>query len=164
MKETEQILTIKETEQLCRLYMECKLSLLEESELLYILTTLPYSTPLIDEVKVIMGVQIKDIKPISKISTKKKWWNKSGLYQIAASISIFVLSIAFVSNYDTTIKEDSNFSIAYANGIRVSQDEAEILNEADMKKADAFMARIAELENQEQNKLNSFNKLNSKKQ
>lgn len=164
MKETEQILTIKETEQLCRLYMECKLSLLEESELLYILTTLPYSTPLIDEVKVIMGVQIKDIKPISKISTKKKWWNKSGLYQIAASISIFVLSIAFVSNYDTTIKDDSNFSIAYANGIRVSQDEAEILNEADMKKADAFMARIAELENQEQNKLNSFNTLNSKKQ
>lgn len=164
MKETEQILTIKETEQLCRLYMECKLSLLEESELLYILTTLPYSTPLIDEVKVIMGVQIKDIKPISKISTKKKWWNKSGLYQIAASISIFVLSIAFVSNYDTTIKEDSNFSIAYANGIRVSQDEAEILTEADMKKADAFMARIAELENQEQNKLNSFNTLNSKKQ
>lgn len=164
MKETEQILTIKETEQLCRLYMECKLSLLEESELLYILTTLPYSTQLIDEVKVIMGVQIKDIKPISKISTKKKWWNKSGLYQIAASISIFVLSIAFVSNYDTTIKDDSNFSIAYANGIRVSQDEAEILTEADMKKADAFMARIAELENQEQNKLNSFNTLNSKKQ
>lgn len=164
MKETEQILTIKEVEQLCRLYLECKLSLLEESELLYILTALPYSTPLIDEVKVIMGLQIEDAKTKLKIPPKKKWWNKAELYQIAASISIFVLSIAFVSNPDTTIKDNSDFCIAYANGIRVSQDEAEILTEADMKKADAFMARIAELENQEQNKLNAFNTLKSIKQ
>ena len=33
MKDLDHILTLQETEELCRLYMECQLSVLEEKEL-----------------------------------------------------------------------------------------------------------------------------------
>lgn len=44
-KEHETTLTMQETEQLCRLYMECRLSVLEETELCYLLQKLPYTSP-----------------------------------------------------------------------------------------------------------------------
>ena len=51
MKDNDQILNLQETEELCRLYLECQLSVLEERELQYILGKLDYSSPLIDEAR-----------------------------------------------------------------------------------------------------------------
>lgn len=58
MKEHDVKLTLQETEQLCRLYMDCRLTVLEETELQYVLGRIPYSSPCIDEVRMLMGVSM----------------------------------------------------------------------------------------------------------
>ncbi len=58
MKEHDVTLTLHETEQLCRLYMDCQLTVLEETELQYVLGKMPYSSPCIDEVRTLMGAPI----------------------------------------------------------------------------------------------------------
>lgn len=68
MKEHDVKLTLQETEQLCRLYMDCRLTVLEETELQYVLGKMPYSSPCIDEVRMLMGVSI----PQKDINTSKK--------------------------------------------------------------------------------------------
>lgn len=49
-------LTIEEIEALCRLYNECRLSVLEETELEYVLHCTTLSTDLINETKSLMGI------------------------------------------------------------------------------------------------------------
>ena len=56
--EKDKYLNIDETEQLCRLYMECNLTRLEEAELQYVLEFLPYSTPIIEEVRTLMNISL----------------------------------------------------------------------------------------------------------
>lgn len=70
MKEQDIKLTLQETEQLCRLYMDCRLSVLEETELQYVLGKLPYSSPCIDEVRMLMGHQISQ-KALKSTKIKK---------------------------------------------------------------------------------------------
>ena len=47
MKEHDDILTFDETERLCRMYLECGLSVLEEAELKYLLGNVSYSSEII---------------------------------------------------------------------------------------------------------------------
>lgn len=67
MKEHDVKLTLQETEQLCRLYMDCKLTVLEETELQYVLGKMPYSSPCIDEARMLMGVSL----PTKALKTSK---------------------------------------------------------------------------------------------
>ena len=55
MKGKDDILTLQETERLCRLYMDCRLTVLEETELEYVLGHMPYRSALIDDVRRVMG-------------------------------------------------------------------------------------------------------------
>lgn len=153
MKEQDVKLTLQETEQLCRLYMDCKLSVLEETELQYVLGKLPYSSPCIDEVRMLIGLTVsKETSKSSKI--KYGFWRSRSAISIAAFFTILlVIGIALFRNQ--SLKGQSMY-IAYADGHKVSQEQAIRQIEADMKTAEKFLNHIEELESQEQRMVDNF--------
>ena len=156
MKEQEVKLTLQETEQLCRLYMDCRLTVLEETELQYVLGKLHYSSPCIDEVRMLMGLTVK---PSSNKSTQKYFSlirNRTAL-SIAASFTVLIIAAVALFN-NKAIKEPvkSGLYIAYANGDKVSNEQTVKQVTADMKTAEDFLKHISELEAIEQKMVYNF--------
>ena len=156
MKEQDVKLTLQETEQLCRLYMDCRLSVLEETELQYVLGKLPYSSPCIDEVRMLMGLTIS--KNAAKSSTNKtRFWRSRAVISIAASVSILLIAgITLFRNQSINEHNPSEMYIAYADGHKVSQEHTIRQVEADMKTEEDLLNHIEELESQEQRMVNNF--------
>ncbi len=156
MKEHDVKLTLQETEQLCRLYMDCQLTVLEETELQYVLGEMPYSSPCIDEVRMLMGVAI----PMTvKESSKKRftWFNRKIAIGIAASVTILLAAgVAIFNNQAVNDNDYSGIYIAYANGQEVSHELSVQQVKSDMAQADEFLSHIAELEAQEQERVENF--------
>lgn len=156
MKENDAKLTLQETERLCRLYMDCRLTVLEETELQYVLGKIPYSTPCIDEVRMLMGLSIP--MNVKEYSTKRiKWLNRKIVVGIAASVTIlFAVSVAFFINRTVNADYSSDVYIAYANGQKVSRELSIRQIKSDMEQADEFLNHIARLEAQEQEQVENF--------
>ncbi len=156
MKEQDVKLTIQETEQLCRLYMDCRLSVLEETELQYVLGRLPYTSPCIDEVRMLMGLTV----PPKTFKTRLKpfgFLRSRSAVSIAASFALlFIIVIAFLLNKSASGQSSDELYIAYANGQEVSPEQAVRQVEADMKTAEEFLSHIEELESREQRMVDSF--------
>lgn len=156
MKEHDVKLTLQETEQLCRLYMDCRLTVLEETELQYVLGKMPYSSPCIDEVRMLMGVSV----PMNvKESPKRKfgWFSRKAAIGIAASVTIlFVGGLTLFNNPAVNDKDSSGVYIAYANGQEISHELSVQQVKSDMDQADEFLKHIAKLEAQEQEQVENF--------
>lgn len=144
MKEQDVKLTLQETEQLCRLYMDCGLTVLEETELQYVLGKLPYSSPCIDEVRMLMGLTI----PPAAIMKKKKAFDflkNRTIVSIAASFTVLLavgvaLSFNQKFNGSSASNDDTNVYIAaYRHGERLDGSEAEAATNIAMAKADSLM-------------------------
>lgn len=153
-------LTLQEVEQLCRLYMDCKLSVLEETELRYCLTRIDFHTPLIDEVRQIMDLDTY----ISEKPFIKDDENKKGLFsrwrvaiRIAASVAI-VLGIGMFFFKDSSIGQNSEqtYCFAYINGHRLSDEEARSHIEAEERFADNFIKEMSELEARDKQIIDNF--------
>lgn len=145
MKEQDDILTLQETEQLCRLYMECRLSVHEETVLQYVLGKLPYSSPCIDEVRLLMGLSIQ--APVEKpVKKRSVWFNRRIAVSIAASIAILCATgiVLFNNEHGTSGKHPSNnndfvYISAYSHGSRLNGNEAIAATNMAMAKADSLM-------------------------
>ncbi|MDE6288651.1 MAG: hypothetical protein K2M00_07700 [Muribaculaceae bacterium] len=149
MKEQDIKLTVQEVEELCRLYMDCRLSVLEETELQYILGKLPYSTPLINDVRAVMGIRRVPATATVASSIKSGWLRRRSILSIAASLTL-LLGLGFaVINKPARQAADDAIYIAYANGQEVGREQAIRQIKADMEQADALMDHIAELEARE---------------
>ena len=147
MKEQDIKLTLRETEQLCRLYMNCQLTVLEETELQYVLGKLPYSSPCIDEVRTLMGISI----PVcTKRSAGKKFHWRVSLSTAASVAILFAVGFTLFNN------RSSGVYIAYANGSEVSQELSVRQVKSDMKQADEFLKHIALLEAREHEQIENF--------
>lgn len=160
MKEQDDKLTLQETEQLCRLYMDCTLSVLEETELRYFLTQVDYHTPLIDEVRQIMDIDtcISDKISIDTGFNRKYRLRKGAVYlSIAASVVIatgFGFSLWRVSSHGGV--EPQSYYIAYMDGHRLSDEAARLKIEAEKKSADDFIKEMSELETRNQQMMENF--------
>lgn len=156
MKEHNVILTLQEIEQLCRLYIDCRLTVLEETELQYVLGKIPYSSPCIDEARLLMGIAI----PMSvKESSKKRftWFNRKNAVGIAASISILLACGLTLFNAPVGNDNDSSgIYIAYANGQKVSAELSVQQVKSDMEQADEFLKHIAKMKAEEQEQIENF--------
>lgn len=155
MKTDEWNLTVDELDILCRLYMDCKLSVLEEKELEYFLSQTSLTSPSIEEVRRLTGIQA--FKPIlSKPIIKKKfsnWWGTTG---IAASVAIILgIGVAFLKT-GNSISSVSDSCIAYVNGQEIHGDVAMARIESETRKAEEFIRKMVELEEEEQNKIEQF--------
>ncbi|MDE6692672.1 MAG: hypothetical protein K2K05_04740 [Muribaculaceae bacterium] len=145
MKEHDSRLTLQETEQLCRLYMDCRLTVVEETELQYVLGKLPYSSPCIDEVRMLMGITLSAglLKPRKKYFGFRRYRTA---IRIAASFAIiFVIGISLFNNHSlnsgsSASDEDGHTYIAaYRHGERLKGSEAIAATNIAMAKADSLM-------------------------
>jgi len=141
MKTDEMNLTVDELEELCRLYMDCKLSVMEEKELEYVLSEIPLTSPSIDEVRSLMDVQVIPIRSSKPVRAKFNWnWR---LYSgIAASIAIILsVAICFVSPQKNIIGHSGStvYIVAYSHGQRLNDRDAIATTDFAMAKADSLM-------------------------
>lgn len=160
MKEQDNKLTLKETEQLCRLYLDCGLSVFEESELRYFLTQVDYHSPLIDEVRLIMKIDtyISDngfSKSGSRGSLLLRRW--SGYMSIAASVALVIgIGVYFWKPSSQDSVASHSYNIAYVNGHRINDKEARIQIEAGIKSADDFIKEMSERESISKEMIDNF--------
>ena len=160
MKNKEYILTLQETEQLCSLYMDCNLSVLEETELRYFLSNVDYHSPLIDEVRQIMNIDTYiPVKPFVKADSNKNiQFRKRSVYMsIAASIAIVIgIGVSFWQSLSHDSVESQSYYIAYVDGHRLSDEAARSQIEAEKKLADDFLKKMSELETNKQQIIDNF--------
>ncbi len=167
MKEDNEILTRQETEQLCRAYLEGGLTVMEETELRYLLDTQPYKSPVIDEARESMLAEMllmREIVSKKKLKSKPrfKWLRRT--MGIAATLTVILALSAIFSksgnNRDMMIA-DSHYSmsavdeaevtvIAYEGGKRLSHDASVAAVNESMRKAESLMA-MAEAREMEEN-------------
>ena len=165
MKEQDDKLTLQETERLCQMYLDCTLSVFEETELQYVLTMVDHHSPLIDDVRGMMGIKLNNAQKGSPGigNVGKRWFHGRTLYLgIAASIAI-LLGVGISLFHDSYIGDGTGHGlyIAYADGHRLSDEAARSQVEADIKTADDFIKEMAELEEREKRMIENFTDLNN---
>ncbi len=142
MKTDELTLTAEEIDVLCRLYMDCKLSVLEEKELEYILCTTSLTSPSIDEVKSLMKLQLLPRSNKTTIIRTKKFWNWKYFAGAAAGFALVVSVALYIASPRTSSLYESNskmYVAAYSFGKRLNHNEAVEANNLAMAKADSLM-------------------------
>lgn len=160
MKEQDDKLTLQETEQLCSLYMDCNLSVVEETELRYFLTKVDYHSPLIDEVRQIMDVDtyISD-KPFAKNGSNRKprFRRWPAIVSIAASFAV-IIGIGFFFRLSSShgLAESQPYYVAYIDGHRLSDEDARLQIEAEKRSVDDFIKEMSELEASNQQMIDNF--------
>ena len=100
MKQDTRHITIEEAEQLCRLYMDCQLSVLEETELEYVLMRSELDSPLLHETRALMGISRSVYLQAKKKSLFVAWG-----WRAAACVAILIGCVALLRNHVTTEKD-----------------------------------------------------------
>ena len=100
MKQDTRHITIEEAEQLCRLYMDCQLSVLEETELEYVLMRSELDSPLLHETRALMGIS----RSVNLQAKKKSLFVTWGLRAAACAV-ILIGCVALLRNHVTTEKD-----------------------------------------------------------
>ena len=111
MKQNAKHITMEEAEQLCRLYMECQLSVLEETELEYVLMLSELDSPLLRETRALMGISRS-----FNLQAKKKLLVVAWGWRAAACAAILIGSVALLRNHVTTETD----AIANKEGVELS--------------------------------------------
>ena len=97
MKQNAKHITMEEAEQLCRLYMDCQLSVLEETELEYVLMQSELDSPLLRETRALMGLS----RSVNLQAKKKRLFVTWG-WRAAACAAILIGCVALLRNHITT--------------------------------------------------------------
>lgn len=148
MKESNDMLTLQEVEQLCNLYMECRLSVHEETELHYVLGKLPYTSPLIDDTRRLMAL------PYAMAIPKKKRKRRPWLWATGSAASVAITIV--LSTFFIPAQHDTASCIAYVDGKRVTGSAADAIVAEHIAKTENFMKTIENINSREQEKVNYF--------
>ena len=147
MKQNARYITIEEAEQLCRLYMDCQLSVLEETELEYVLMQSEMESPLINETRTMMGISRS-----VNLQTSKKHLFLTWAWRVAACVAILIGSVALLQNHITSEAD----CIAYVEGKEVCGERAKVIAEADVARMEQFMQTVEKKRATEQAKVEQF--------
>ena len=147
MKQYTRHITVEEAEQLCRLYIDCQLSVLEETELEYVLMQSGLDSPLISETRTMMGIS----RSVNFQMPKKHLFLTWG-WHVAACVAILIGSIALLQNHITNETD----CIAYVEGTEISGEKAKVIAEADVARMEQFMRTVETQRATEQAKVEQF--------
>jgi hypothetical protein len=111
MKQNANHITLEEAEQLCRLYMDCQLSVLEETELEYVLMQSELDSPLLRETRALMGLS----RSVNLQAKKKRLFVTWG-WRAAACAAILIGCVALLRNHVSTETD----GIASKEGVELS--------------------------------------------
>ena len=134
MKEHETTLTLQETEQLCRLYMECRLSVLEETELCYVLQKLPYTSPCIDDARLLLGITLA---APSEVKTAPRLRHLLWAASAAACVAVLFSAKTFF-----TPAPEEHKCVAYIHGRMYTGERAEAELRKNLAATEAFIQRL----------------------
>lgn len=159
MKHHDEQFTIEEVESLCLLFQDCKLSVLEETELEYVLMHINYNSPLIEETKELMALS----RSVNIVEAKKSRKPILALTIRVAACAAIMLGVVAVFRY-SSLNAESEYCIVYVAGERASDKVAHEIAEADVAKMQQFMQVVNEQNAAEQAKVEQFmNHINQKK-
>lgn len=154
MKHCDNQFSIEEIEMLCRLYLGCQLSMLEETELEYVLMLCDFHSPLIDETRELMALShsVEFAKKRKKHSSLRAWVMSTAA---CAAIALGAFTIYHHFN-NTNINSHDDYCIVYVAGERADEEKAHIIAEADIAKMRQFMLTVNEQQAQEEAKVEQF--------
>ena len=133
MKQKTRNMTVEEAEQLCRLYMDCQLSVLEETELEYVLMQSELDSPLLSETRALMGIS----RSVNLQAKKKRLFVTRG-WRTAACVAILIGCVAFLWNHITS-KTDT---IAYVEGTEISVDKTQDITISEATKKEPQESKV----------------------
>ena len=129
MKDKDIHLSVGELETLCNLYIECKLSALEEKELFYVLLKTDKESAVINETKAIMGIERRLANSKQGVATIKPFYKRAAFYAAAACFALLIaLTAVFVQFGEDTIPETPLLSQSATEESRIDP-EAEIIEQ-----------------------------------
>ncbi len=102
---------MEDAEQLCRLYMDCQLSVLEETELEYVLMQSELDSPLLRETRALMGIS----RSVYLQAKKKRLFVAWG-WRAAACVAVLIGCAVLLRNHITTETD----AIANKEGVELS--------------------------------------------
>ena len=130
-------ITVEEAEQLCRLYMDCQLSVLEETELEYVLMQTDLDSPLLRETRALMGIS----RSVNLQAKQKRLFLTWG-WRIAACVAILAGCFALLKNHITT--ETDNIAYNEGTELRVDRTNDIAKSEAAKNELQESKAKIKE--------------------
>lgn len=160
-------LSVQELEELCRLYLDCRLTRPQEQELHFVL--LHYDdahSELIDEVRGLMDFELRlSMDSERSVAVRPKRWQRWSIFNIAASLLILLASAATLTYFSASnIQKDATYMV-YVDGIRIDdRSQAEAIIRADIDKANEMLERSAEIRRQQQQKMTEIQHLHHKYQ
>ncbi len=140
MKADELYMTIEELDELCRLYMDCNLSVLEEKELEYILSQTTLTSPSIKQVRSLMRIPAFNHQYVSPRKDKFRLWKY--ISGIAASLAVIFSAGYYLfssKSPDLSYSDSSVYITAYNRGEKLSDKAAVAATNIAMEKADSLM-------------------------
>lgn len=161
MKRDEDKLTVAELDELCRAYMDCRLSVLEEAELEYILSHTTLTSANIEDVRSLMGIPYSPESlsepSLTPTRNKKKIWNWRSFSAAASIIAIlFSVTFYFMSGSISKATDNDFYVVAYNHGKQLNEAEALTSTAIAMAKADSLMKAAAMMEDNFINKANAL--------
>lgn len=158
MKHPDNQFSIEEVERLCQLYQDCQLTVLEETELEYVLMHCCFDSPVVKETVAMMAVS-RSVKLAESKKLHKPVW--AWAMRVAACAAIAVLALGIYLHYDLKADDDC---IVYVAGERASDKVAHEIAESDIAKMQRFMQTVNEHKALEQAKVEQFmNHINQSK-
>lgn len=118
-------MTVEEADQLCRLYMDCQLSVLEETELEYVLMQSGLDSPLLSETRALMGIS----RSVNLQAKKKRLYVTRG-WRTAACVAILIGCVALLENLITSKKD----TITYVEGTEIGIDRTKDIAKSEATK------------------------------
>ena len=133
MKQDTRHITIEEAEQLCRLYMDCQLSVLEETELEYVLMQSELDSPLLHETRALMGIS----RSVNLQAKKKRLFVAWG-WRAAACAAILIGCAALLRNHITSETD----AIANKEGVVLSVENTKGIAQSEATKKEPQESKV----------------------
>lgn len=152
MKESDKIFTLQEIETLCQLYMECRLSVLEETELEYVLQNTSYTSPLVEDTRRLMALSrsigLPAVMPKRRRRVVRRFVSAACISLCLATVGYFLAVRQNNNPAPFVVSEASEYMIAYRNGNKLDDKTAALAVNRAMIKADSLMQLAAEFDRQ----------------
>ncbi len=101
-------LSLQETEQLCKAYMDCRLTQLQEKELELVLLCSEWTSPIIEEVRDVMGMTAHIVASTSGSEQERRGVHRFLRYAtIAASIAVIVTCSVYFFHFAESASTDN---------------------------------------------------------
>ena len=133
MKQNAKHITMEEAEQLCRLYMDCQLSVLEETELEYVLMQSELDSPLLHETRALMGIS----RSVNLQAKEKRLFVAWG-WRAAACAAILIGCAALLRNHITSETD----AIANKEGVVLSVENTKGIAQSEATKKEPQESKV----------------------